>query len=131
MKRSTRLVLAGLAILATGILMGFVTATVQQEPNYLVIETYEIPSDRSFADAQEEMMEVVRAHRSTGAYKSVRLFTHAWGPELAFYLVEEPNDWASIPAGFEAQMEDQPDMMNQPFRWASHTDNILTEVLVQ
>ena len=126
----SRIVLGGLVLLATGVLAGFVTATAQQEPNYLVIETYEVPSDRPFADAQEEMMDVVRTHRSTGAYKSVRLFMHAWGPELAFYLVEEPNDWGSILAGFGAQMEAQPDMMNRPFRWASHSDNILTEILV-
>ena len=131
MRRSSHLVLAGLVLLATGALAGFVTATVQQEPNYLVIETYEIPSDRPFSEAQDEMMEVVRTHRATGAYKSVRLFMHSWGPELAFYLIEEPNDWAAIPAGFQAQMEAQPELMNQPFGWASHGDNILTEIPVQ
>jgi hypothetical protein len=130
MKRSTHLILAGLVILATGILVGFATATAQQEPNYLVIETFELPSDRAFNDGQEEMMEVVRAYRSSGAYESVRLFTHSWGPEVGFYLIAEPSDWESIPSGFGAFLESQPDFLDRPFGWASHGDNILTEVPV-
>ncbi|HSM07321.1 MAG TPA: hypothetical protein VK858_22020 [Longimicrobiales bacterium] len=130
MIRSLRLVLGGLALVVIGVLTGFVTATTQQEPNYLVIETFELPSDRAFNEAQEEMMEVVRAYRSSGAYKSVRLFTHSWGPEVGFYLIAEPDDWASIPAGFGAFLEGRPDFLDQSFGWSSHGDNILTEVPV-
>ena len=130
MTRSPRLVLGGLALVVGGVLTGFVTATAQQEPNYLVIETFELPSDRAFNDAQEEMMEVVRAYRSSGSYKSVRLFTHSWGPEVGFYLIAEPDDWASIPAGFGAFLEGQPDFLDRPFGWSTHGDNILTEVPV-
>ena len=130
MIRRSRAILGALLLIATGAMAGFVTAQAQQEPNYLVIETYEMTPDRSFAEAQEEMMEVVRIHRATGAYQSVRLFTHNWGPELAFYLIAEPNDWASIPAGFQAQVEAQPDLLDRPLGWASHSDNILTEVPV-
>ncbi len=109
---------------------GFVTAESQQEVNHLVISIYDPAPGRSFNDASEEMSEIVRIHRATGQYKSVRLFSHNWGPEDAFYLVSEPNDWASIQAGFTGELQADPDLLDRPNNWESHSDNILSEIIV-
>ena len=102
----------------------------QQDPNYLVISVYEPVPERSFNDAVAEASEWVRLHRGTGKYKSVRLFGHNWGPEEALYMIAEPNDWASIPSGFDAILEAQPDLFDQPNGWQAHSDNILAEIPV-
>ncbi len=110
--------------------VGFVAAQSQEEPSYLVISTYDPAPGSSYSELVEEMSDIVRTHRSTGAYKSVRLFTHNWGPESAFYLVSEPNDWASINAGFQAELEANPDLLDLPDPWEAHSDNILSEIEV-
>ncbi len=102
----------------------------QEAPNLLVISTWEPAPGRSFNDAPAEISEWVRIHRNTGKYKSVRLFTHNWGPELGFYIVSEPNDWASVPAGFTALLEALPDLLDRPSNWQAHADNILSEIEV-
>ena len=130
MRRFSLLIASALVLVALGGVVGFAAAQAQQEPNHLVISTYDPPPERSYNDAMEEMSEIVRIHRATGEYKSVRLFTHNWGPESAFYMVAEPNSWASIPAGFQAQLEAQPDLLDRPDGWEAHSDNIMTEILV-
>lgn len=50
--------------------------------------------------------------------------------ENAFYMISEPNEWASIPAGFEAQLQAQPDLLDRPDGWEAHSDNILSEITV-
>ncbi len=45
-------------------------------------------------------------------------------------MVAEPNDWASIPQGFQAQLQAQPDLNDRPDNWEGHSDNILSEILV-
>ncbi len=61
---------------------------------------------------------VAAAHRNRG------------GPQLGFYIVSEPNDWASVTAGFPALLEAQPDFLDRPSNWQAHADNILTEIAV-
>jgi hypothetical protein len=56
------------------------------------------------------------------------LFVHDWGSELAFYILAEPNDWASIPRGFAGLLEAQPDLLDRPWNFQSHSDNIFTEI---
>ncbi len=124
------IIIGSLVLVTAGGVAGFAAAQSQQEPNYLVISTYDPAPGRSWNDATEEMSEVVRLHRASGAYKSVRLFEHNWGPESAFYMVAEPNDWASIPQGFQAQLQAQPDLNDRPDNWSGHSDNILSEILV-
>jgi hypothetical protein len=129
--RRFSLVIGSMALVALGSLVGIVAAQSQEEPNLLVISIYDPAPGRSFNDATEEMSEIVRVHRATGAYKSVRLFSHNWGPEMAFYLVTEPNDWASIPEGFQAELEADPDLLDRPDGWEAHSDNILAEIVVE
>ena len=97
----------------------------EEQPNYLVISAYQPAAGTSVNDASAEISEWVRIFRGTGKYKSVRLFRHHWGPELAFYIVSEPTDWASIPAGFNALLEAQPEFLDRPLMWQGHSDNIL------
>lgn len=130
MSRPPAALVGGVVALALGVAAGFLAAQSQQEPNHLVISIYDPAPGRSFNDALEEMSEIVRIHRATGEYKSVRLFSHNWGPENAFYMVSEPNEWASIPAGFAAQLEAQPGLLDQPDEWEAHSDNILSEIMV-
>lgn len=130
MKRGSLLFV--LALVCIPLLVTATRATVQsqQEPNYLVISVFHLAPGRSFNDASAEVAEQVRIIRASGKYKSVRLFAHNWGSELAFYVISEPNDWASIPAGFRAILQAQPDFLDRPFRWQAHSDNILTEIPV-
>jgi hypothetical protein len=100
----------------------------QDEPNYLVMSMYELAPGQTFSAAAAEVSQWARILRASGHYKSVRLFVHDYGPELAFYVLAEPNDWASIPAGFAALLEAQPDLLDQPWNFQSHSDNILTEI---
>ncbi len=130
MKRFSLVTICGVVLVAFGTAVGFVAAQSQEEPNHLVISTYDPAPGTSYNEAVEEMSGIVRIHRATGAYKSVRLFSHNWGPESVFYLVSEPNDWASIPAGFEAELEANPDLLDRPDPWEAHSDNILAEIEV-
>ncbi len=131
MSRSGVITAGFLVVGGLGAAAGFVAAQAQQqETNHLVISIYDPAPGRSYNEAMEEMSEIVRIHRATGEYKSVRLFSHNWGPENAFYMISEPNEWASIPAGFSAQLDAQPDLLDRPDQWEAHSDNILAEVLV-
>jgi hypothetical protein len=128
MKRSSLLLVTALVLVPFGAMAGMRTMQSQEEPNLLVISTYQPAPGQSFTDASAEISEWVRIYRNSGHYKSVRLFTHSWGSELALYMVAEPNDWASVPAGFTALLEAQPDLMDRPSNWQAHSDNILTEI---
>ena len=130
MKRASLVFVGLLVSVPMAAAAGFLNAESQQEPNQLVISIYDPAPGRSFNEAAEEMSEIVRIHRATGQYKSVRLFSHNWGPEDAFYLVSEPNDWASIQAGFTAELQADPDLLDRPNNWESHSDNILGEIIV-
>ena len=130
MKRSSLLTVTALVLVPIAATAAMRTIQTPEEPNYLVISTWELATGRSSNDASAEISEWVRISRSTGQYKSVRLFRHSWGSELAFYIVAEPNDWSSIPAGFTAILEAQPDLLDRPFNWQAHADNILTEIEV-
>ena len=130
MKRGSLLWITALVLVPITATAAMRTIRSQEAPNLLVISTWEPAPGRSFNDAQAEISEWVRIHRNTGKYKSVRLFTHNWGPELGFYIVSEPNDWASVPAGFTALFEAQPDLLDRPSTWQAHADNILTEIEV-
>lgn len=73
----------------------------------------------------------VRAMRGTGEFKSVRLYIHNTGPAFALYVMAEPNSWQAIETGFEKFFAAFPNMMNEPFRWGPHSDNLLSEIAVQ
>ncbi len=130
MKRSSLLTVTALVLVPIAATAAMRTIQTQEEPNYLVISTWAPAPGRSFNDASAEISEWVRIWRSTGQYKSVRLFSHSWGSELAFYTISEPNDWASVPTSFAALLEAQPDLLDRPLIWQAHADNILTEIEV-
>ncbi len=128
MKRGSLLWITALVVVPITATAAMRTIRSQEAPNYLVISTWQPAPGRSVNDASAEISETVRVFRNSGKYKSVRLFTHNWGPELAFYIVSEPNDWASIPGGFTALLEAQPDFLDRPSNWQAHADNIPTEI---
>ncbi len=130
MKRSSLLWIAALVLVSTTATAATWSFRSQEAPNYLVISHWEPTPGRSFNDASAEISEWVRIFRNTGKFKSVRLFGHNWGPDLGFYIVSEPNDWASVPAGVPALLEAQPDLLDRPSNWQAHADNILTEIAV-
>ena len=130
MKRGSLLWITALVLVPITATAAMRTIRSQEAPNLLVISTWQPAPGRSFNDASAEISEWVRIFRNSGKYKSVRLFTHNWGPEFAFYIVSEPNDWASIPGGFTALLEAQPDLLDRPSIWQAHADNILTEIEV-
>lgn len=126
-----RIPLPLLALVVCIPLTAFATAKAiqsQDEPNYLVISMYEVAPGQTFSDAAAEVSQWAGILRASGHYKSVRLFVHDWGSELAFYILSEPNNWASIPAGFAALLDAQPDLLDRPWNWQSHSDDIFTEI---
>jgi hypothetical protein len=102
-----------------------------QEVNYLYIEEFEFPSGSVVVEGIAEASQWVRDLRATGEFKSVRLYMHHTGPRFALYLFAEPRDWQAIETGFAKFFEARPDIMESPFNWAGHSDNVLSEVPVQ
>ena len=132
MKRIPSLLIVGATAAILGLFVGTGWTTWQpQETNYLVIEEFEIGPNMSVNDGTARLSKWVQALRATGKHSSVRLFFHDWGPEAAFYLVSETTDWGAIGTIFADVVAVEPDFMSQPFGFAGHSDNILTEIPVQ
>ena len=98
--------------------------------NYLYIEEFKIGTGQTVNEAIEETSGYVKIFRETGEYKSVRLFIHNTGPEFSLYLLAEPNDWQAIETGFEKFFEALPDFFDQPWQYGGHSDNLLSEIIV-
>ncbi len=130
MKRSSLLTVTALVLVPIAATAAMRTIQTQEETNYLVIEEFEIGPDMIWNDGIARMSEWVRALRATGKHSSVRLFMHDWGPEAAFYIVSETTDWAAVGTIFADVVAAEPDFMTQPFGFAGHSDNILTEIEV-
>ena len=99
--------------------------------NLLYIEEFELAPGVAMNEAVGEMQEWVKGYRETGEYKSVRLFFHHTGPKLAVYLLLEPNSWQAIQDGQNKFFEANPELMDNPFNWGGHSDNLLTEIPVE
>lgn len=99
--------------------------------NYLYIEEMEIAAGRVPNEAIAEAQGWVKAMRETGEFKSVRLFIHNTGPRFALYIFTEPKSWQAIETGFEKFFAAQPGIMEKPFNWGAHSDNLLSEIPVQ
>ncbi len=124
---------AALVVVAGGVgMVGGRTleANQQDEPNYMIVATWTIPPGAMFSELQEELATNVRIWRQSGNYKSVRLFSHRWGPELAFYIVYEPNSWEVIGGHAATLFEARPELLNSPGIFAGHSDNIMGEIIV-
>jgi len=99
--------------------------------NYLYIEEFELAPGVIPNDAIAEAKEWVRGYRETGEYKSVRLFIHNTGPRFALYMLLEPKSWQAIQDGQNKFFEANPDVMDRPFNWGVHSDNLLGEISVE
>jgi hypothetical protein len=99
-------------------------------PNYLYINELEIAPGMIPSEAVAEASTWVNALRETGDFKSVRLFIHNTGPRFALYVIVEPNSWQSMETGFSKFLEAYA-MMDKPWPWGTHSDNLLSEILVQ
>jgi len=101
-------------------------------PDYLYIEEFEIANTVSMNDAIAEATKWVGMYRKSGEFKSVRLFMHNTGPELAAYILIEPNDWQSLETGFQKTFAANPELLSEPIGWVSgHSDNLLSEITVE
>ena len=98
--------------------------------NYLYIEEFQVPTGMTPNEAIAEGGMWVRKYRATGEYKSVRMFLHNTGPSFSVYILLEPNSWQSIEVGQAKFFEADPDFMDRPWKFAVHTDNLLSEVPV-
>jgi len=98
--------------------------------NIIYIEEFELAPGVVPNNAIAEAQEWVKGYRETGEYKSVRLFMHNTGPRFAIYILMEPNDWQSLQDGQRKFFEANPDIMDKPFNWGAHSDNLLTEIPV-
>ena len=99
-------------------------------PNYLYINELEIATGMIPSEAVAEASTLVKVWRETGEFKSVRLFMHNTGPRFALYLIFEPNSWQSLETGWKKIFEAYP-LMDKPWPWGSHSDNLLSEILVE
>lgn len=122
------------ALSATMVLGGYRMGVAQQSappPTYLVVSSYDMAAGRTINDVIEEASGWVRAYRQTGEFNSVRLFVHDWGSGLRVFVLAEPKSWQSIKTGNDKFFAARPDIFTSPFRWAGHSDDILTEVPVR
>ena len=101
------------------------------DSNYLYIEEFEVAPGVIPNEAIAEAQEWVRGYRETSEYNSVRLFIHNTGPRFALYLLLEPKSWQAIEDGQNKFFEANPGLMDRPFKWGVHSDNILGEILVE
>ncbi len=100
-------------------------------PTYLYLEEFEIAPGQIPNEAIAEMTEWVKIMRESGEFTSVRLFIHNTGPRFALYLLIETDNWQSLETGFEKLLAALPEFMDEPFRWAGHSDNLLSEIPVE
>lgn len=112
-----------------GFVGGEAFSSTQEAPNYLVMTEFEIGPDQTFNDAINRLSEWVRVSRATGKHESVRLFLHDWGPEAGLYILYE-SDWEGVGEIFPDIVAGIPGFMDQPFGFVGHSDNIMTEIVV-
>ena len=132
MKRIGIIAVVALAGVALGLVAGRgLSATAQEETNYMVIQEFTLGEGQSVNEGIAEMSDWVRAFRATGKHSSVRLFMHEWGSEAAFYIISETNDWSAIGTMFADLLAAKGEFMDEPFGFASHSDEILAEIPVE
>lgn len=138
MNRNRQGYLASALAIAAITVTGYTAATAQEEApaspisgqNYLYIQEYEIGSDTVPNDAISVAQEWVKEFRETGEYKSVRLYIHNTGSRFALYILMEPKSWQALEDGANKFFSANPEIMNQPFNWGGHSDNLLSEIPV-
>lgn len=137
--RLQKCISSGLLVLSTFLLGSSAIVIAQDDTaessfeseDLLYIEEFVLAPGRSFNDAIAEMQEWVKGYRETGEYKSVRLYMHHSGPNLALYILLEPKSWQSIQDGQDKFFAANAEVMDEPFNWGGHSDNVLVEVPVE
>jgi len=122
-------VLSSLLIVAAQVGVAAEQESQPEATQYLYIETFTVPAGAIPNDVVDEGKTWVRTMRETGDFKSVRLFFHNTGPEVAIYILAEPKSWASIETGFE-KLISKLGIMEKPLVWGDHSDNVLAEIPV-
>lgn len=97
---------------------------------YLYIEDFEIAPGQIPSEAVAAASEWVRVMRETGEFENVKLYMHHTGPRFALYVLAETSSRQAINDGFEKMFEAMPDWMDQPYEFATHSDNLLSEIPV-
>ena len=95
--------------------------------NYLYIQELELGDRMTPNEYFSEAAKLAKTIRATGEYKSVRLFNHNTGSNLSVYIFMEPKNWQAIETG-AAKWIASAGLLDKPWLWKSHSDNILTEV---
>jgi hypothetical protein len=108
------------------------SAVMAQEPqaagaNYLYIQEFELGDRMTPNQYFSEAIKLAKAIRATGEYKSVRLFNHNTGPRLSVSMLMEPKSWQAIETGATKWIESS-GVLDQPWIWKSHSDDVLTEL---
>ena len=96
--------------------------------NYLYIEEYVIGPGMIPSEAVAKASKWVRTYRESGAYKSVRLYIHNTGPAFGLYILSEPKSWQTMEIGAR---EVEKEIMSERWEWADHSDNLVSEILVE
>ena len=99
--------------------------------NLLYLEAFELAPGAIPNEAIAEAQGWAKTYRATGEYKSVRLFVHHTGPSFSLYLMLEPKSWQAIQDGQNKFFEANAETMDEPFNWATHSDNLLSEIPVE
>lgn len=132
MKRIGIIAIVALAGAALGLMAGKgLSATAQEETNHMVIQEFVLGPNQSVDEGIAKLSEWVRIFRASGKHHSVRLFMHEWGSEAAFYIISETKDWDAIGTMFADILASNPEFMSEPFGYASHSDEILGEIIVE
>ena len=110
-------------------------AVMAQQPetgavNYLYIQELELGDRMTPNEYFSEATKLAKAIRATGEYKTVRVFNHNTGPNLSVYIFMEPKSWQAIETGASKWIESA-GLLDKPWLWKSHSDNVLTELSVE
>lgn len=126
----TVIVTASVAMLLGGYELG-AAQQASPPPTYLLLSEYDMAPGRSINDVIQETSGWVKGFRQTGEFDWVRLYIHNYGTGLRMFIVAEPKSWQAIKNGEEKFFAARPDIFTAPFRWAGHSDQILTEIPVK
>jgi hypothetical protein len=102
----------------------------QQPTRYLYIEEFTMAAGQSWNASMREVSGWVRDMRATGEFRSVRLYSHHTGPAMSFYVHAETDSWQAIDDGFNKFFAARPGILDEPFPFSAHSDNLLSEIIV-
>jgi hypothetical protein len=126
------ILLAGLSFTGGALLLAQQEAQEEAVTNYLYISEWELAAGTSWNEAIAEASDMLRGLRETGEFKSAKLYVHHTGPRAALYTLLETDSWEAIDRGWQQYIDANPQMMAEPWTWATHhSDNLVTEIPVE